>query len=129
MPVYRSVHLVIQNSTPSALTVEAAEVIHGGWKSDFGLTAKGGNIPAQSAASLTCASEQLQIGCEGFIRLASTMGMVQLHWALPWVGRFRMERELNPRQFDYRLLIYEESPASPTALVTLSPGLPPRRKG
>ncbi|MBI1407387.1 MAG: hypothetical protein GC145_14840 [Caulobacter sp.] len=126
MPVYRSVHLVIQNSTPSALTVESAEVLQGEWKSDQGLTVQGGQIPPQCAASLSCASSALQIGCEGFLRLSSIMGLVQLHWSLPWVGAFSMEREVNRRQFDYSLLLYQESPASPTALVTLSP---PRGKG
>lgn len=126
MPVYRSLHLVIQNSTPSALTIESAEVLQGEWTSDQALTTKGGQIPPQCAANLFCASSALQIGCEGFLRLSSIMGLIQLHWSLPWVGAFSMEREVNPRHFAYSLLLYQESPASPTALVTLSL---PRRKG
>ena len=128
MPVYRGVRLVIQNSTYTALSVESAEGLQGTWTSEDGLITRGKQVAAQSAASLTCASSILQVGCEGFLRFGSTAGMVHLHWTLPWVGRFRLDHEANPRHWAFKTILYEESAANPAALVILSPPAPRRKR-
>lgn len=133
MTPYRSVRLVVQNSTSVALSVESAEVLQGTWRSEDGLTTRGTQIAPQSAASLDCGSSKLQVGCEGFLRFGSVSGIVHLHWTLPWVGRFTIEHEADPSYWTLRTILYEESAASPAALLILttpppSPTPPPRRK-
>ena len=121
MPVYRSVRLVIQNSTSATLSVEAAEVLQGQWRSADGLIMRGASIAPQSAALIDCWSERLQVGCEAFLRLSSVSGVVHVHWSLPWVGSFRLHPELDGQRWHHELILLEESPASPAALLILEP--------
>ena len=121
MQVYRSVRLIIQNSSPVALSVEGGEVLQGGWASDDRLTRAGARIAPQSAASLTCTSCVLRVGCEAFLRLASVIGYVHLHWTLPWVGRFQLRHEADAREWTCERILYIDEPASPSVLVMLSP--------
>lgn len=121
MPVYRSIRLVIQNSTPATLSVEAAEVLQGHWRSAEGLTARGARIGPQSSGSVDCWSDQLQMGCEAFLRLSSVSGFVHAHWSLPWVGRFRLTPEMSGQHWHHHLHLLEESPATPAALLILEP--------
>ena len=121
MAIYRSVRLVIQNSTPGSLSVEAAEVLQGQWRSADGLTARGGRIAPQSAGAIDCWSEQLQVGCEAFVRLSSVLGLVHVNWTLPWVGRFKITTDADGQHWHYHFLLVEESPASPATLLILEP--------
>ncbi|WP_437536814.1 hypothetical protein WME79_17120 [Sorangium sp. So ce726] len=117
--VYRSVRVVLQNSTDDMLTVEGAEVLVGAWTS--GLGAKNGdNLGRQSARAFATESITLQRGTEAFVRFGAVVGYLNVHWHLPWVGEFRCQAQVEgPRRVDVR--VNDEEPAAIAVLVTVSP--------
>jgi hypothetical protein len=117
--VYRSVRVVLQNSTDDVLTVEGAEVLVGAWTA--GLGAKNGeHLGPQSARAFATESGTLQRGTEAFVRFGAVVGYLTVHWHLPWVGEFRCEAHAEgPRRVDVR--VNDEEPAAIAVLVLVSP--------
>src|ERR1700722_817395 len=119
--VYRSVRVVLQNSTDDVLTVEGAEVLVGAWST--GLGAKGGDtVPRQSARALATESTVLQRGVEAFVRIGSVSGYLRVHWYLPWVGDFRCAVDYDPTRRVVHVKVNEDEPAAIAVLVTVTTG-------
>lgn len=116
--VYRSVRVVVQNSTPLILTVEGAEVLMGEWTPGTGMNARGAVVHAQSAAAVMTQSTALQVGCEAFVRFGSVHGAIHLHWSLPWVGSFALTSEAGS-DFAITTTVMDSDPAAIVALVVL----------
>jgi len=114
--VYRSVRMVVQNSSPALLTLDAAEIVLGEWAVPNKLAA----IAPQSAAVFSTQSTTMQIGSEAFVRLSSAFGMVDLHWCLPWVGSFSLVPTVD-FDWDIEIDIDESEPCAIAALVILEP--------
>lgn len=117
--VFRSVRLVIQNSSHALLTLAAGEVLLGGWGPSGSPRAAAPAIAPQSAATFTTQSTVLQTGSEAFVRLASTLGPIQMHWRLPWVGPFVLRCEAPADRWRVGTEIFDQDPAAVAALVTL----------
>ncbi|WP_437536805.1 hypothetical protein WME79_17100 [Sorangium sp. So ce726] len=88
--VYRSVRVVLQNSTDEPFAVQGVATLRGQWADK--LTPKQADVvPKQSAAIWMNESTQLGSGASAFVRLGSSHGHVRLSWTLPWVGAFHFE--------------------------------------
>lgn len=85
MPVFRSAQIIIQNNTNDILSDAGHAVIRGEWVTP---PEDGFSIDPQTTQTFSAQSEQIGIGSEGYIRLASTAGFLQLGWSRPWVGSF-----------------------------------------
>jgi len=85
--VYRSVKLVVQNSTNESLSVQGVAVLKGRW-ADKMEPPQGGIIKEQSAVEWKSVSTELGTGTSGFLRLGSSHGYLTLKWGAPWTGRF-----------------------------------------
>lgn len=118
--VYRSVRIVIQNSTNTLWTLDSAEVICGEWAGRGGLPDDIRQIDPQSAAAFTAQSTQLHVGVEGFIRYGSVHGPFHVHWSRPWVGDFDLRYGLADGAFSVVPSVNEDNPAFPAVLLTVS---------
>jgi hypothetical protein len=117
MPVvYRSVRMVVQNSSPALLTVDAAEVVLGEWAAPNKLAV----IAPQSAAVFSTRSTTLHIGSQAFVRLSSVYGIVDLNWHLPWVGSFSLTPTVG-LNWDVEIDIDDSEPCAIAALAVLAP--------
>ncbi len=117
--VFRSVRLVVQNSSHALLTLAAGEVLLGGWGPPGPPRTAASAIAPQSAATFTTQSTVLQTGSEAFVRLASALGPIQVHWRLPWVGPFALRCEASADRWHVGTEIFDHDPAAVAALVTL----------
>jgi CRP-like cAMP-binding protein len=118
--VYRSVRVVVQNSSDAVLTVDGAEVLLGEWAPGNAVGAKGTTIKPQSAVTVNTQSTVMQIGSEAFLRLGSILGPVYLHWSLPWVGKFSIRHEVERERWRVDVHVIDSEPAAIAALVTLT---------
>jgi len=85
--VYRSVKLVVQNSTNGTIVVQGVATLTGDWaprRSPY----QDQVIPEQSAVEWMSQSTQLGVGSAAYVRLACSGGYVTISWNLPWTGRF-----------------------------------------
>jgi len=85
--VYRSVKLVLQNSTNESLSIQGVAVLKGRW-ADKMEPQQGGIIKEQSTGEWKSVSTELGTGTSGFLRLGSQSGYLTLKWSSPWTGRF-----------------------------------------
>ena len=90
--VYRSVKLVLQNSTNENLTVQGFAVLSGSWAEKQG-PAQGQLIGEQSAVEFTSVSTALGTGTSAYVRFGTSHGYPLLRWSLPWAGPFEVVRE------------------------------------
>ena len=85
--VYRSVKLVVQNSTNENLTVQGFAALYGAWAAKLGPT-QGMLIGEQSAVEWTSVSTVLGVGAAAYVRFGSSHGYPMIRWTLPWTGAF-----------------------------------------
>lgn len=90
--VYRSVKLVLQNSTNENLTVQGFAVLSGAW-GDKQAPTQGMLVGEQSAVEWTSVSTTLGSGTAAYVRFGTSHGYPLLRWALPWTGPFEVIRE------------------------------------
>ncbi|MBX5484125.1 MAG: hypothetical protein IRZ16_20050 [Myxococcaceae bacterium] len=121
--VYRSVRIVLQNSTDDVFTVEGAEVIQGEWSPKLAVK-NGERLEPQSARAFGSESTILQRGAEGFVRIGSVGGYLSLHWARPWVGDFRLDVSQSHSRWQVQTQVNEEDPAAVSVLAIVSPSAP-----
>ena len=119
--IYRSVRLVVQNSSNAILAVESAQALLGDWSQGT----KPASIPPQSALTLSVQSTTLHSGVEAFIRFGSSLGRVHLHWTLPWVGEFTIHCDADPDLWDVGRHVLDDEPAAVAVLMALTA----RRRG
>lgn len=124
MPIaYRSVRVVLQNSTDDVMTVEGTEVLLGAWASGLSLR-NGESLERQSARAFATESTVLQRGTQAYARLGSQNGYLNLQWHLPWIGPFRCEATYDPERRHVAIHVNEDEPASIAVMVTVTE-LPP----
>ena len=85
--IYRSVKLVLQNSTNENLTVQGVAVLAGRW-ADKREPLQGLLIPEQSAGEWASISMDLGTGTAAYVRFGSSRGYLTIRWTLPWAGAF-----------------------------------------
>jgi hypothetical protein len=85
--IYRSVKLVVQNSTNESLSLQGVAILKGRW-ADKMEPVQGGLVREQSAAEWMSISTDLGTGTSGFFRLGSSHGYAMVRWHLPWTGKF-----------------------------------------
>lgn len=85
--VYRSVKLVLQNSTNENLTVQGFAVLSGAWAEKQGPT-QGLLVGEQSAVEWMSVSTTLGSGTSAYVRFGSSHGYPMVRWSLPWSGPF-----------------------------------------
>lgn len=90
--IYRSVKLVLQNSTNENLTVQGVAVLAGRW-ADKREPVQGLLIPEQSAGEWMSISMDLGTGTSAFVRFGSSRGYLTIRWTLPWAGAFTYAAE------------------------------------
>lgn len=86
-PVYRSVKVVLVNTTDEHLVVQGFAAVTGSWRDALKPT-QDMLIPPQSAAEWASVSTEAGCGISAFVRFASSRGHAQVHWELPWTGEF-----------------------------------------
>lgn len=117
--IYRSVKVVLQNSTNELLTVEGFDALSGSWTPD-NAPSQGQPIPLQSAAQWQTESVELGLGTQAYVRMGSTKGYITVAWQQPWAGRFGYWVDA-PDGLEPLVRFNLEEPAMPVMLVTLSP--------
>lgn len=83
--VFRSVKIVVQNSTNEMLTVQGVATLLGEWAPKME-PVQGDQISEQSAIEWKSQSVTLGFGTEAFVRMSSSTGYITLRWRLPWTG-------------------------------------------
>lgn len=124
--VYRSVRVVVQNSTDDIFTIEGTEVIQGEWSPKLALK-NGERLEPQSARAFGSESTTLQRGAEGYLRMGSVGGYLGLHWARPWVGEFNLQVEQSQSRWKVEVEINDEDPAAVSVLAIVSPSAKDQR--
>ncbi|MBX5484127.1 MAG: hypothetical protein IRZ16_20060 [Myxococcaceae bacterium] len=117
MKPYRSVKVVLQNSTNERLTVQGLALLRGTWTDKFA-PKQGEELPEQSAATWSSESLELGAGVSGFLRLGSVRGYTQLNWSLPWVGRFEFRVD-SPEGLRAEVVADERQPDAVVVAVAL----------
>lgn len=117
--VYRSVRVVLQNSTDDVMTVEGTEVLLGAWSAGLGLK-NGESLDRQSARAFATESTVLQRGTEAYARLGSVNGYLNVHWHLPWIGDFRCDATCSSPSRQVAIQVNEDEPAAIAVLVTVT---------
>lgn len=84
--VYRSVKLVLQNSTNEMLTVQGVAMLTGQWEAKMA-PVQDQTLEEQSAAEWKSISTTVGTGVSGYVRLGSSSGYFTIDWKLPWTGR------------------------------------------
>lgn len=118
--IYRSARVVIQNSTNTLWTLDAAELLFGSWTGPFDPYKNTPKIDAQAAIALNSHSSILHQGAEGFIRFSSSEGQLHIHWDRPWVGPFKVDASLNYDGFTVKDYDQTQMPAYGVGLVTIN---------
>ena len=85
--IYRSVKLILQNSTNENLTVQGIALMSGQWDPKAA-PFQGQFVADQSAMSWTAQSTELTVGVSGFIRLGGPAGYFSIAFSRPWTGPF-----------------------------------------
>lgn len=88
--VYRSVKLVLQNSTNELMTVQGAAMLMGAWEAKKAPT-QGQPVAEQSSAEWMASSTEVGFGVSGFVRLGSPSGYLMVFWKQPWSGAFTLD--------------------------------------
>ena len=88
--VYRSVKLVVQNSTNESLIIQGFATLTGEWDKSL-RPVQGDEIGEQSAAEYLSQSTQIGSGVSGYVRFAAASGYYVISWDLPWTGKFQPE--------------------------------------
>lgn len=114
--IYRSVKLVLQNSSNELLTVAGFGTLKGEWlvapkQSDL--------VLEQSTRDWITYSGTPGSGTHAFIRFALTAGFVEILWSRPWVGPFRQQISIPPH-LESSFLIDEDNPDNPVLWVTVT---------
>lgn len=86
--IYRSVKVVVQNSTNENLTIQGVAALVGQW-ADKMAPAQGFVLAQQTAAEWMSVSTDLCVGTSAFIRFGSSRGYMTIQWSLPWMGPFQ----------------------------------------
>jgi len=119
--VLRSVDVVLQNSTNELLTMEGFTIIRGDWGPP-GPPRRGDVIEKQSSAKWLSQSTTDGIGAQGFLRLGSTKGYIEVAWNLPWVNVAHFEHQITvPPRLDHRVRFNKENLDWVVMMVTLVP--------
>ncbi|RKH13586.1 hypothetical protein D7V97_05060 [Corallococcus sp. CA053C] len=120
MPIaYRSVRVVLQNSTDDVMTVEGTEVLLGAWSSGLGLK-NGDTLERQSARAFATESIVLQRGTQAYARLGSQNGYLNVQWHLPWIGDFTCDVTFASPLRHVAIRVNDDEPASIAVLVTVT---------
>ena len=118
--VYRSVKLVLQNSTNELMTVQGAANLMGGWDPK-NAPAQGQAVAEQSSAEWVSQSTEVGFGVSGFIRLGSPSGYLMVFWKQPWSGAFVVDVEYDSSN-DASEVIDDSHPDHVIVLVVVSEG-------
>lgn len=86
--IYRSVKVVVQNSTNENLTIQGVAALVGQWADKMAPT-QGFVLAQQTAAEWMSVSTELCVGTSAFIRFGSSRGYLTIRWSQPWMGPFR----------------------------------------
>ena len=95
LQLYRSVKLILQNSTNDNFNVQGFAVASGVWAEKMA-PVQGMLVAEQSAADWTSISTVLGVGTAAYIRFGSSFGFFAIRWKLPWAGRFEHHLESVP---------------------------------
>lgn len=127
MPVVlRSVDVVLQNSTPELLTLEGFSLLRGVWGPP-GPPRRGDVVEKQSSAKWQNQSVTEGVGVQGYLRLGSTKGYVEISWNLPFFDASRLEHAVEtPPKLQARVHFNRETLDFVVMRVTLSPKEGPR---
>lgn len=115
--IYRSVKIVLQNSTNEALSVQGVAVLTGRWGEKMEPT-QGTLVAEQSAAEWMSVSTELGQGTSAFVRLGSSRGYLTVQWNLPWTGRFQTAVNDLPG-LSHDVVVDEAHPDSVVVLVAI----------
>ena len=88
--IYRSVKVVLQNSTNEMLTVQGVAMLVGEWDKKLH-PSQGQTIDEQSAVEWQSVSTKVGFGVSGYVRLGSPTGYFSVRWKQPWSGKFECE--------------------------------------
>jgi len=114
---YRSVKVIVQNSTNDELTIEGYDILAGNWVSNSG-PAQNGIVSRQSTARWETESQQLSVGTQAYVRMGSTKGYIEIEWSQPWVGDLECA-PVTPDGIGCKREFNLDVPASPVVLITL----------
>ncbi len=93
--IYRSVKVVVQNSTNENLTIQGVAALVGQWADKMAPT-QGFVLAQQTAAEWMSVSTELCVGTSAFVRFGSSRGYLTIRWSQPWMGPFRPTVEAVP---------------------------------
>jgi hypothetical protein len=112
---------VLLNSTNELLTVEGLTAVRGDWGPPAP-PRRGDVVEKQSSAKWVNQSSAEGIGVQGYLRLGSTKGYVEISWHMPWHDVSRMEHAVTvPAALEYRVRFNDEDLDRIVMMVTLLP--------
>lgn len=116
--VYRSVKLILQNSTNENLTVQGMGLLSGTWDAKSA-PVQGELVADQSAVSWVAQSTELSVGVSGFIRLGGPAGYFAITFDRPWTGRFTTAVDTEGNRMVYSQTENLQMPDHPSVLTVM----------
>lgn len=123
MANYRSVRLILQNSSAFSLIIEGFAAIRGKWDRDYS-PIQNAEVPIQSTAEWISLSDTPGIGTAAFIRFSSSRGFIRAQWNMRWAGPFEFHIEPTDRAWELIHQIHDEYPDNIVVVVTAKHALP-----
>ncbi|WP_437536813.1 hypothetical protein WME79_17115 [Sorangium sp. So ce726] len=112
---------MLLNSTNELLTVEGLAAVRGDWGPPAP-PRRGDVVEKQSSAKWVSQSSAEGVGVQGYLRLGSTKGYVEISWYMPWHDVSRMEHAVSvPAALDHRVSFNSEDLDRIVMMVMLLP--------